>query len=177
MSSRINVRRYTRGVLNFAQQTNALEQWRRDLAVLQTLCEDGSIRYFLEDPRLPVDARLDLVSKAVGDGISAAGLELLRVLVEDRAIRIVPQLARQYLREADRIEGIARVRVTTAEPLSDDLRTQLRRYLERDGRTVILEEAVDPAIVGGLILREEDRLLDLSVIASLKAMEEQLARI
>ncbi len=177
MSSQVNVRRYTRGVLNFAQQNNDLEQWRHDLAALKTLCEDGAIRFFLEDPRLAVDERLDVVAKAVGDQISAGGLELLRVLVEDRAIRIVPQLARQFLREADRIEGIARVRVTTAEPLTEDLRVQLRRSLGRDGRTVILDEAVDPDIVGGLILREEDRLLDLSVIASLRAMEEQLARV
>jgi F-type H+-transporting ATPase subunit delta len=70
-----------------------------------------------------------------------------------------------------------RVQVTSAETLTDALRQQLRDALGRDRKTVILEETVDPAIVGGLILREEDRLLDLSVQASLKAMEEQLARV
>jgi F-type H+-transporting ATPase subunit delta len=70
-----------------------------------------------------------------------------------------------------------RVQVTSADTLTDALRQQLRDALGRDRKTVILEETVDPAIVGGLILREEDRLLDLSVQASLKAMEEQLARV
>ena len=187
MSSSINVRRYTRGVLNYAQQTNTLERWRQDLTILLTLGEDRAIRHFLEDPRLPLAERMAVVSRAVGDSVSAAGQDLLAILIEDRAVRVLPQLARQVLREADRIEGIVRVHVTSAVPLTDDLRSQLRQTLaggssaqpasSQAPRTVILEESVDPAIIGGFILREEDRLLDLSVHASLKAMEEQLARI
>ena len=187
MSSSINVRRYTRGVLNYAQQTNTLDRWRQDLTVLLTLGEDRAIRHFLEDPRLPVAERMAVVSRAVGDSVSAAGQDLLAILIEDRAVRVLTQLARQVLREADRIEGIVRVHVTSAVPLTDDLRRQLRQTLaggssaqpgsSQGPRTVILQELVDPAIIGGFILREEDRLLDLSVHASLKAMEEQLARI
>lgn len=177
MSATVNVRRYTRGVLDYAQQTNSLEQWRRDLAVLMACGEDRTIRFFLEDPRLSVAERMEVVSNSIGDQVSTAGQELLRLLIEDRAVRIMPQLARQVLREADRIEGIARVQVTSADPLTDDLRERLQESIGKDGRRVILEEAVDPAIIGGLILREEDRLLDLSVNASLRAMEEQLARV
>ncbi len=177
MSAAINVRRYTRGVLDFAQQTKTLDQWRGDMAVLQVLGEERTVRQFLEDPRISVADRLATVVRAVGDRLSDAGRELLRILIEDRAVRVLPQLARQVLREADRIEGIARIQVTSAEPLTDDLRQQLRSALGRDGRMVLLVETLDPAIVGGLILREEDRLLDLSVQASLRAMEEQLARV
>ncbi len=176
MSSSINVRRYTRGVLNYAQQTGTLDRWRQDLAVLLAVGEDRAIRHFLEDPRLTLAERMAVVRRAVGAGVSAAGLDLLSILIEDRAVRVLPQLARHVLREADRLDGIARVRVTSAVPLTDDLREQLRQSIGR-GRTVLLEETVDPAIIGGFILREEDRLLDLSVQASLKAMEEQLARV
>lgn len=177
MSATVNVRRYTRGVLDYAQQTNSLEQWRRDLAVLMAFGEDRTIRFFLEDPRLSVAERMEVVSNTIGDQVSTAGQELLRLLIEDRAVRIMPQLARQVLREADRIEGIARVQVTSADPLTDDLREKLRESIGKDGRLVILEETLDPAIIGGLILREEDRLLDLSINASLRAMGEQLARV
>lgn len=177
MSSSINVRRYTRGVLDYAQQTNTLDQWRGDMTVLGAIGEDRTIRHFLEDPRISLAERLETVARSVDDRLSDAGRELLGILIEDRAVRILPQLARQVLREADRIEGIARIQVTSAEPLTDELRQQLRKSLGKDGRTVHLEETVDPTIIGGLILREEDRLLDLSVHASLKAMEEQLARV
>lgn len=177
MNGTVNVRRYTRGVLDYAQQTNSLQQWRSDLAVLMAFGQDRTIRFFLEDPRLSVAERMDVVSSTIGEQVSVAGRELLRLLIEDRAVRILPQLARQVLREADRIEGIARVQVTSANPLTDDLRERLKESIGKDGRQVILEETVDPAIIGGLILREEDRLFDLSVNASLRAMEEQLARI
>jgi len=177
VSSPINVRRYTRGVLDYAQQTNSLDRWRDDMTVLQAIGEDRTVRHFLEDPRLSLAERMETVVRSVGDGLSAAGRELLEILIEDRAVRILPQLARQVLREADRIEGIARIQVTSTEPLTAALRQQLQKSLGKDGRTVHLEEMVDPAIIGGLILREEDRLLDLSVQASLKAMEEQLARV
>ena len=177
MSSAINVRRYTRGVLDFARKTNTLDQWRRDMAVLLVIGEDRTIRHFLEDPRLTLAERMDAVQRSIGGHLSAAGQELLRILIEDRAVRSISQLARQVLREADRIEGIARVHVTSAAPLTEDLRQQLKNSLGKDGRSVHLEETVDPAIVGGLVLREEDRLQDLSVRASLRAMEEQLARV
>ena len=131
----------------------------------------------MEDPRVAVADRLATVGRTAGERLSDSGRELLGILIEDRAVRVLPQLARQVLREADRIEGIARIQVTSAEPLTDELRQQLQSALGRDGRKVLLDEAVDPAIIGGLILREEDRLLDLSVHASLRAMEEQLARV
>ena len=177
MTSPINVRRYARGVLDYAQQTNTLDRWRDDMAVLLAIGEDRTIRHFLEDPRLSLAERMETVVRTVGDRLSDTGRELLGILIEDRAVRILPQLARQVLREADRIEGIARIQVTSAEPLTEELRQQLRDSLGSDGRSVLLEETVDPAIIGGLILREEDRLLDLSVHASLRAMEEQLARV
>lgn len=177
MSSPINVRRYTRGVLDYAQQTSSLDRWRSDMTVLQAIGEDRTIRQFLEDPRLTVSERMEPVVRSVGDRLSGDGQELLSILIEDRAVRILPQLARQVLREADKINGIARIQVTSAEPLTDDLRQQLQNSLGKDGRTVHLEEMVDPTIIGGLILREEDRLLDLSVLTSLKAMEEQLAHV
>ena len=177
MSSPANVRRYTRGVLEYARQTNTLDRWRGDMTVLGAIGEDRTIRHFLEDPRLSLAERMETVARTVGDRLSDAGRELLSILIEDRAVRILPLLARQVLREADRSEGIARIQVTSAEPLTDALRQQLRDALGRDGRSVLLEETVDPAIIGGLILREEDRLLDLSVHASLRAMEEQLARV
>ena len=119
MSSPINVRRYTRGVLDFAQQTETLDQWRSDMTVLLAIGEDRVIRQFLEDPRVSVADRLATVDRTVGDRLSEAGRELLGILIEDRAVRILPQLARQVLREADRIEGIARIQVTSAEPLTD----------------------------------------------------------
>jgi F-type H+-transporting ATPase subunit delta len=177
VSSAINVRRYTRGVLDYARKTNTLDQWRHDMTVLLAIGEDRTVRYFLEDPRLSLAERMNVVLRSIGDHVSAAGQELLEILIEDRAVRILPQLGRQVLRESDRIEGIARVQVTSAEPLTDDLREQLRKSLGSDGRSVLLEETVDPAIIGGLILREGDRLRDLSVHASLRAMEEQLARV
>ena len=177
MSSPATVRQYTRGVLDYARQTNSLDQWRQDIATLLAIGEDRTIRHFMENPRLPLAERMEVFGRSVGDQVSAAGLELLRILIEDRAVQVLPQLARQVLREADRIEGIKRVQVTSAEALTDELRQRLSNALGRDRKTVILEETVDPAIVGGLILREEDRLLDLSVHSSLKAMEEQLARV
>lgn len=177
MSSPINVRRYARGVLDYAQQTNTLDRWRSDMTVLQAIGEDRAIRHFLENPRLSIAERMETVVRTAGDSLSDAGQELLGILIEDRAVRILPQLARHVLREADRIAGIARIQVTSAEPLTAELRQQLQHALGRDGRTVHLEETVDPAIIGGLIIREEDRLLDLSVHASLRAMEEQLARV
>ena len=133
MSSSINVRRYTRGVLDYAQQTNTLDQWRGDMTVLGAIGEDRTIRHFLEDPRISLAERLETVARSVDDRLSDAGRELLGILIEDRAVRILPQLARQVLREADRSEGIARIHVTSAEPLTDALRQQLRDALDETG--------------------------------------------
>jgi len=173
------VRRYVRNLVEHAERTGTLEQWRDDLHRLAELYRQRDVRQLVANPRLQVQARVDVLTRACNGQVSAGGLELLAFLMErgeTRAKLLLPHMAFRFQREADRREGIVRAQLTTAVPVSEQFSGRVRRVLARESQQVILEERVDPAILGGFVLRIEDRLLDLSFRSYLAHLKEQLTQ-
>ena len=101
-----------------------------------------------------------------------SGLELLGSRC---CIGLFADVQHRFLELADAAEGIERYTITTAVPLTDDLRGAVRQRLERDGRQVVMTEQVNPDIIGGLMIRHNDLIQDFSVRGQLEVLREQLA--
>jgi F-type H+-transporting ATPase subunit delta len=97
------------------------------------------------------------------------------LLLERRRISALPAIARAYLELADAHTGRVRALVTSAQPLSPAEADRVRRSLEqRTGKKVIMETAVDPALIGGVVARVGDLVLDGSVRTQIAALKQRL---
>ena len=171
---RRRARTYVQVVAAAAKREGSWDAWEHDIAALRAIAEDDRVRAFLEAVAVPVADRLNLVDRVAGSSIGAHGLGLLRVLMAQRDLDVVPDVERAFIRIADRERRLDRVHVTTAVPLNDVETDELRERLARPGRQLHLTTTTDLAIIGGFVVRRGDNLLDLSVRARLQSLGRAL---
>ncbi len=168
-------KRYAQAAAQIARQAGSWARWRQDLAAIAEVFQDESLLAILQAPRVGLTRKLELVDSIFGGTLTAEAMNLVQLLIRRRRIGLVADVQRWFLELADVAEGIERYTITTAVPLTDDLRGAVRQRLERDGRQVVMTEQVNPDIIGGLMIRHNDLIQDFSVRGQLEVLREQLA--
>jgi len=135
------------------------------------VAKDVQVRSYFESPRRSREDKLGSLERNVGRQVSPLTLSFLRVLVrkgrEDHLRSIVAALEEMIEREQDQV----RVDVTATATLAPDVKTRLQTVLaSRLGRPVVLREHVDQGLLGGLVIRVGDLLLDASVRTQFKKL-------
>lgn len=169
-------RRYAQAALELALAHNNLDQWRSDLAALAEVWTRTRIAARLDDPKLGRSRRLDEARTILQGRVNPLALNLVLVLIDHNRTGLVPQIADAFERLERERERRVTAYVTSAIPLTDRQRASLRQQLgRRTDRTVDLVENVDPSIMGGLIVRVGDELIDASIAGRLRRIEAQLS--
>ncbi len=134
----------------------------------------GETARALDATRVSREVKLRLVDAGLGD-LSQRPLNLAKLLVAKGRTGLAPQIAAAFAQLVEEHQGIARARVITAVPLSDRERDAIAADLrQRTGRNVVLDAAVDPALLGGIVVQIGDRLIDGSTRARLEALKRHL---
>jgi F-type H+-transporting ATPase subunit delta len=168
-------KRYAEAVAGIARQDGSWEQWRRDLDALGQALADQQLRLTLESPRILPERKQRMLNEAFGGRLAPATLNLLNVMAQRGRLGLLPDVITWFDEIADRALGVRRYTVTTAVPLSDDQRAQLRQRLGGTrGGQVVLTERVDSSIMGGMVLRHEDVITDYSVKTRLETLRDRL---
>ena len=146
---------------------------RREMKVLETYA-----RSLLEAGKTEGRVFENLRDLEVLSSASPEVLAVLSALVERGQLDLLPQVAEAYHAMTEEDDDIVGVTVTTAVPLDDDLRAQIRERLQRDfGQEVFLIEQVDPSIIGGIVLEARGQRRDISVKTQLRAAHETLSTV
>ncbi len=167
-------KRYAQAALAVALEHRDLERWTADLAALAALMTQPEAAALLESDRVS-DAEKDALLTAALSEVSPRAMNLARLLVAKRRTALAGQIGQEFQALLDEHRGVARAAVTTAVPLSDE---QIKGVAARLGRItskqVSVEPQVDPAILGGLIARVGDTLIDGSTRSRLLALKKEL---
>ena len=170
-------KRYAQALAQIAQAQHAWDAWARELGTIERILSNPLLRQYLRNPRISAAEKVETVRQVAEGQLSPEAMNLVRMLVERGHAELAPQLLTWFARLADEAQGVLRVQVTTAVPLSEDERAQLTRRLGGTaGRRVRLAEQVDRLIIGGLILRIGDELIDNSLRTRLVALRSTLVR-
>jgi F-type H+-transporting ATPase subunit delta len=171
----VAAKRYAEAAYLIAREVGKEEEWSSGLRALAALFSDEQARALLENPRISLGEKFRIVEKALED-VEPQVLNLARLLLRRGRGSLAPQIQQAYQQILDEARGLFHAVVTTAVPLSrDDLKAVERRLREISGGDVVLETHVDESILGGLIVRIGDRLIDGSTRSKLLALRNQLA--
>ncbi len=170
--------RYARALLLSAEDKGETERVLAELAAFAKVLEtEPRLRLVLFSPEVERDRKEALVKDLLSGQVSELFLRFLLVLIKANRQNLLPEILGQYEQLLDQRLGRVRARTTTAVPLPDDLREQLRQALARAlDAQVELSTDVDPEILGGLVVRVDGKVYDASVRHRLEMMRETLLK-
>jgi F-type H+-transporting ATPase subunit delta len=167
-------KRYAQAIFELATENGDYDAWARDLESIATVFGDADVAAVLKSVRVPSRDKEALLDRLLAD-VRPLGKNLARILVANGRIDHAAAIRDAYRERLDAQRGIVHADVTSAVPLSEEERRELlSRLSSMTGATVDLRSRVDPSILGGLIVRIGDRLIDGSTRAKLVALRKQL---
>jgi len=174
MRIEVAAKRYAQAAFDIARERDELDRWAGDLQAIADLAAQPGVLDVLDSSRVPSDAKVRLLRAGLTD-LSPLATNLAHLLVEKGRIALAEQVRAEYQRLLDEHRGVAQATVITAVSLSEDeRRAVVQRLQEVTGRQIVLETQVDPEILGGLVARIGDRVIDGSTRGRLLALRQSL---
>ena len=177
MPKRVSGKWYAQAMFEIALEKKAIDSCRQGMERLAELTQDESLMAFLENPKLPSEAKETLLKEALGE-IDPYVFNLVLLLASKDVLRLAGDITSEYRLWFDAYRGIEHAEVTTAVPLDErDKEAISNRIGEIMGRKVTLDLQVDPSLIGGFIARIGDMLIDGSVRQNLDALGKNLLEV
>ena len=172
----ISVRRYAEAVLDLASGDDSLDAWSRDLRTIADFTDDPGVAGIIASARVPRAERLRLLEAGLNGQVSPLALNLVRLLNERDRAGLARGIQTTFQEMSDERRGIAHATVTTAVALDGDERAAIAARLSAmTGKRVDVTPVVDESIIGGVIARIGDQLIDGSTRTRLVALKRRLA--
>lgn len=167
-------KRYAQAVFELATEQGTIERWNDDLAILDALAADEDLAAFFANPGKSESEKIEVLDDAL-KGAQPEARRLGQMLVRRRRLPIIPEMVEAYREAVLAHSGVVVAKVTTAIELGVDGEQQVKDQLSTlFGKEVVLKTEVDPSLIGGLVVRVGDNLIDGSVSNSLRRLHERL---
>lgn len=174
--ARAAARRHAQAAFEIALERKELQVWRGDLERLSEAVKDPTLFAFLESPGIHLDEKARILRQGL-EGLNPLVMNLALLLVSRGRLGLLADMVLEYGRLVDEHRGIAHAEVATAVPLEPEEKDKLTsRLSDLVGREIVLTTRVDPTIVGGLVARVGDKLIDGSTKSRLLALRESMMR-
>lgn len=176
MSAEQVARVYARALFDAASEAGVVEAVRQDLEkFVQAVQGSEALSGVLSDPQIEVAAKQRVVAEIMRDAQPLVANTLLLLLQRGR-FSMLGELNQAYAALAAEAAALVKVQVTSAVELNAEARDKIAaRVAEVTGRQVELTQAVDPGIIGGLVLRVGDIIVDSSLKARIRQLRRRLA--
>jgi len=170
----IAARRYGEAAFQIARDGGTEERWSEGLSLMAAIFSDAEIAAVMQEARISTADKTGLAEKAL-KGVDPLVLNLARLLAHRGRTALAPQIAEAFQELLDAERGIAHALVTTAVPLSEgEAKAVAEKLSEISRRQVVVETQVDEGIIGGLVARIGDRLIDGSTRSQLAVLKRRL---
>jgi len=169
---------YTEALFQIAKANSVVEETGRELEDIQTMFEhDPRTMLFFSSPILAPEAKLGTLRRSLQGNVSDLVIDFLSLLLEKERFEALPMIVQSYREMADEHAGRVRVRIATAVPLGEAMRTEINNAITRGlGREVLLEDETEPALVGGAVVTIGDKVYDGSLSTRLNQIRKQIMR-
>lgn len=169
-------RRYAAALFETAKESDIIDKIESDLGLITWSWQNiPRFSEILTNPLIVSEDKKNIIQEIFKDRIDKITLDFLYLLVDRQREVIIPEIEAEYIAYADNWRGIIRVLVTSAVPITDDERARLVSALEAfTEKKVELRLEVDSSLIGGMIVRIGDIIIDGSIKGYLKTLRDRL---
>ena len=170
-------RPYAEATFKSALEHQRLASVSDGLQLMAAVARDDRMRSVLADPKVSGEQKKQLFLAVAGDRLDDLLKNLIAMLVDNHRDVLIDEIAAQYDELKNEHERVVRARITSAQPLDDQQRSDIISALERRyGKKVEAEIDVDPQLLGGARVQVGDQVIHASVRDALAQMAAALTR-
>jgi F-type H+-transporting ATPase subunit delta len=168
-------RPYAKAAFNAALETGDINAWSTALATLGAIIGSDEVHQFIGNPSITASEKANTLASIAGDDCNEGAKNLLDVLAENNRFPLLEEISEQFeLLKADH-EKSARVIVKSAFSLSDaQQKTLSDKLAKKFDREVTLTVEIDTALIGGVIIKAGDLVIDDSVRGKLSKLADAM---
>ena len=174
-SSRIAAR-YSKSLIELAIAGSTLEEVKNDMEAVSIICTDSKdLANLLKNPIVTAEAKKAILSKVFANTNDITKSFILYLVDKKREDELL-LVAHSFIASYNEMKGIASATVISATPLNETTISNMKKFVESlVGKSdITITNEVDPTIIGGIIIKHEDKLLDKSVSKELREIRKQL---
>jgi F-type H+-transporting ATPase subunit delta len=175
MESTTIARSYAEGVYALAEKHKVHDEFLRAFAALDVILSERQVRVFLQSPKISTQLKKQVLRVALSDRVHPLFLNLVLLVLDKRRQRHLGAIANGYRALVDEAAGRLHVQVTLAREPSPEVEQEIRQRLSVIfGKTVIPHVGVDEKILGGIVVKHGDQVIDGSLRRRLLALRRQM---
>ncbi|MCR4692134.1 MAG: F0F1 ATP synthase subunit delta [Lachnospiraceae bacterium] len=171
---------YGEALFEIAIEENKLDEFLEEASlVLKLISENPDFSKLMNHPRIDMEEKVRVVENVFGDKLSKEITGLMRLIVQKDRYSEVEDILTWFVKQVKQEKGIGEALVTSAAELSDQQKKQIEdRLLATTGyKQMEMKYTVDESLIGGLMIRIGDRVVDSSIKSRLSDMKKELMKI
>ncbi len=170
--------RYAKSLIDLAVERNQLEQVHEDMQYMHALIKASrEFASLLRSPVVPNDTKARAITAVTKGNLSELSAAFINLLVTKNREYYLVDIVEAAIDQYNTIKGIHKVKLTTAVPVSDDVKTAIINKIKRDTsiENILLDTQVKEELIGGFVLEFNNNLVDASVLRDLRDVKKQFA--
>lgn len=178
MSVSIVASRYAKSLIELAKEQNVLPAVYEDMKLFKdTVDNNRGLMLALKSPVVRHEKKLGILKALFEDKVNPVTFAIFNIITKKNREAILDSIAEEFLIAYNDFQGIQKALVVTTTPLTEELRKQFTSIVAAaTGKTVQLEEKIDENLIGGYLLRVNDRQVDASLKKRLNEMKLELVK-
>lgn len=172
-------KRYAKALLSLGQEDGHFQDYGRDLREFSAFCrENEEFKQVISNLVFAVEDRKKVLGKVLeSSDLTGMVRNFLNLLLDKNRIGAVEEITDYYERLTDEISNVARAEIVTPGPLKEEARTKLEKVLgDLTSKTIKMQIREDKDLIGGIVVKIGDLVLDGSIRAQLQGLKESLKR-
>ncbi len=168
-------RRYAEAMFDLGLKQNKLDRTLDDVREIARVFANRKLAYLLCEPKVPLQRKETALRQNLASRVLPTSLNLALLVVQRELVELMPNIARELEQLVLNYKNQVIAEVTTATKIDNAQKALIKQALEqKTGKTIILQTRVQPEIMGGVIARVGDQLIDGSIRYRLSSLRQQL---
>lgn len=169
-------KRYAKALFELTKEADSLDKTEQDLQlIIKVIYEDEEIRKFLSHPQIAREMKKKIIASTFGENISKLTKNMLFQLIDNNRQEVLVEILNQYVKLANDYRGIIDVEAISVISLNETEKNRITESFKiKFGKKVRLKNVIDSSIIGGMIIKIEDKVYDGSIKTKLQVMKRSL---
>ena len=168
-------KRYARAIFDIASEDQSYDDWLNKLKLISDTRAEVNFANLLNSTKLSFSKKMNLIDDVFSNKLNKLQLNFLKLLTKNQSFFIIQDIYKLFLGLVEKRNNLIRVTVTSPYKISDDLKNQILNLVnDISGSDSIIEEKIDSELIGGVVIRLGDTVIDGSMKNKVKQLRREL---